>query len=240
VLRKKVHEAGFPEVTVVNKAISNLQDEFDLVVTHRDLSDRARAKTPSALLVPVDNFMASPRYDEIVELVRESKGGSAAGAPAGAHAVPAEDAGMPGGLLSDDAIVLDAPAGESRDIAITRAGGLLVASGAVDRSYVDAMHERETSVSTAMGNLLAIPHGTNEAKSAVTRTALSFVRYPEPIDWNGKPVRYVVGIAALGNEHLKLLGRIAEVFVDPEQVARLENATSPADVRAVLGEVAPV
>jgi PTS system mannitol-specific IIC component len=91
-----------------------------------------------------------------------------------------------------------------------------------------------------MGNLLAIPHGTNEAKSAVTRTALSFVRYPEPIDWNGKPVRYVVGIAALGNEHLKLLGRIAEVFVDPEQVARLENATSPADVRAVLGEVAPV
>jgi PTS system mannitol-specific IIC component len=240
VLRKKVHEAGFPEVTVVNKAISNLQDEFDLVVTHRDLSDRARAKTPSALLVPVDNFMASPRYDEIVELVRESKGGSAAGAHAGTHAAPAGDPGMPGGLLSDDAIVLDAPAGESRDIAITRAGGLLVASGAVDRSYVDAMHERESSVSTAMGNLLAIPHGTNEAKSAVTRTALSFVRYPEPIDWNGKPVRYVVGIAALGNEHLKLLGRIAEVFVDPEQVARLENATSPADVRAVLGEVAPV
>jgi PTS system mannitol-specific IIC component len=147
---------------------------------------------------------------------------------------------MPGGLLSDDAIVLDAPSGESRDIAITRAGGLLVAAGAVDRSYVDAMHERETSVSTAMGNLLAIPHGTNEAKTAVSRTALSFVRYPEPIDWNGKPVRYVVGIAALGNEHLKLLGRIAEVFVDPEQVARLESATSPADVRAVLGEVAPV
>jgi len=241
VLRKKVHDAGFPEVTVVNKAISNLEDEFDLVVTHRDLSDRARAKTPSAVLVPVDNFMASPRYDEIVELVRESKGDAAGGTRA---AAPAEAApmpgGMPGGLLSDDAIVLDAPAGESRDIAITRAGGLLVAAGAVDRSYVDAMHERETSVSTAMGNLLAIPHGTNEAKSAVSRTALSFVRYPDPIDWNGKPVRYVVGIAAVGNEHLKLLGRIAEVFVDPEQVARLESATSPADVRAVLGEVAPV
>jgi PTS system mannitol-specific IIC component len=240
VLRKKVHDAGFPEVTVVNKAISNLEDEFDLVVTHRDLSDRARAKTPSAVLVPVDNFMASPRYDEIVELVRESKGGAAAGTVGTHAAAPAEDAGMPGGLLSDDAIVLDAPAGESRDIAITRAGGLLVAAGAVDRSYVDAMHQRETSVSTAMGNLLAIPHGTNEAKSAVSRTALSFVRYPEPIDWNGKPVRYVVGIAAVGNEHLKLLGRIAEVFVDSEQVARLESATSPADVRAVLGEVAPV
>ena len=39
------------------------------------------------------------------------------------------------------------------------------------------MHERETSVSTLMGNLLAIPHGTNEAKSPIRQTAISFVRY---------------------------------------------------------------
>ena len=142
-------------------------------------------------------------------------------------------------VLSRDAIVLGGQA-RDRDGAITEAGQLLVASGAVDQAYVDAMHERETSVSTFMGNGLAIPHGTNEAKTAVSRTALSFVRYTEPIDWNGKQVRYVVGIAAMGNEHLKLLGRIAEVFVDPEQVRRLETATSAAEIRAVLGEVQPV
>jgi PTS system mannitol-specific IIC component len=74
----------------------------------------------------------------------------------------------------------------------------------------------------------------------VSRTAISFVRYPGGIDWAGKQVKYVVGIAALGNEHLKLLGRIAEVFLDDEQVRRLDAATSPAEVMAVLGEVQPV
>ena len=69
VLRKKIHDSGHPEVTVVNKAISNLTDDVDLVVTHQDLTDRAREKSPSAMHVSVDNFMASPRYDEIVEMV---------------------------------------------------------------------------------------------------------------------------------------------------------------------------
>ena len=72
VLRKKIHDAGHPEVTVVNKAISNLTDDVDLVVTHQDLTDRARQKTPSAVHVSVDNFMGSPRYEEIVEMVREN------------------------------------------------------------------------------------------------------------------------------------------------------------------------
>ena len=234
VLRKKVHDAGFPGVTVVNKAIANLHDDVDLVVTHRDLTDRARHQSPSAVHVSVENFMGSPRYDEIVELVRERNGGGAPAPPAAAE----EPAGG-AGLLDRSSIVLDGGSA-SRDDAITRAGELLVAAGAVEPAYVDAMHVREQSVSTAMGNGLAIPHGTNEAKVDVRRTAISFVRYPDGIDWNGKQVRYVVGIAALGNEHLKLLGRIAEVFTDPAQVQRLESAASADEVLAVLGEVAPV
>jgi PTS system mannitol-specific IIC component len=73
VLRKKIQDAGHGEVTVVNKAIANLDDSYDLVVTHQDLTDRARQKTPSAVHVSVDNFMASPRYDEIVQMVDEGK-----------------------------------------------------------------------------------------------------------------------------------------------------------------------
>ena len=78
------------------------------------------------------------------------------------------------GLLVAESIVLDV-ASESRDEAITRAGQLLVDAGAVEESYAAAMHDREASVSTYMGNELAIPHGTNEAKSAIKRSALSFV-----------------------------------------------------------------
>jgi PTS system mannitol-specific IIC component len=233
VLRKKVHGAGFTDVKVVNLAISDLRDEYDVVVTHQDLTARARQKTGSAIQVSVDNFMGSPRYDEVVELVRQRNGGGSA-APAAA-----DDGGASVvGLLSEASIVLDGGTA-TRDEAITRAGELLVAAGAVDASYVDAMHERERSVSTGMGNGLAIPHGTNEAKTAVRRTAISFVRYSDGIDWGGKEVKYVVGIAALGNEHLKLLARIAEIFVDPDQVRQLETANSPLDVMDVLGAVQP-
>jgi PTS system mannitol-specific IIC component len=203
VLRKKIQAAGHGEVTVVNKAISNLDDSFDLVVTHQDLTDRARQKTPSAIHVSVDNFMGSPRYDEIVELIDQSNSEGAASpkaeAPGGADA----------DVLAPSSIVLGGTA-RDRDSAIEEAGQLLVAAGAVDASYVAAMHERETSVSTYMGNLLAIPHGTNEAKSAIRRTAISFVRYDQGVDWNGKEVQFVVGIAGAGKDHLKLLGQIAQ------------------------------
>lgn len=74
VLRKKITDSGHSEVTVVNKAIANLQDDVDLVVTHQDLTARAQQQAPSAVHVSVDNFMASPKYDEIVDMVQQANG----------------------------------------------------------------------------------------------------------------------------------------------------------------------
>jgi PTS system mannitol-specific IIC component len=72
ILRNKVKKAGFDDVSVVNLAIANLSDNVDLVVTHRDLTPRARDRTPSAQHVSVDNFMNSPKYDEIVEELKRT------------------------------------------------------------------------------------------------------------------------------------------------------------------------
>ncbi len=229
VLRRKIQEAGYDDVTVVNRAIANLDPHHDLVITHQDLTDRARQKAPSAIHVSVDNFMGSPRYDEVVDLLGVTNVAGHAAPGAGPEAVAA-------GVLAEESVVLDGRA-RTRDEAIAEAGRLLVECGAVEPAYVDAMHEREKSVSTHMGNGLAIPHGTNEAKSSIRRTALSFVRYSDPVDWNGNEVRFVVGIAGVGEEHLALLGQIARVFVDPARVAELETAQSPAEVTRVLGVV---
>ena len=125
----------------------------------------------------------------------------------------------------------------TRTEAITEAGELLVDVGAVDPSYLSSMHEREQSVSTHMGNGLAIPHGTNDAKSAIRRTAISFVRYPSGIDWNGHQVKFVIGIAGAGDDHLALLSKIGKVFVDRDAVAQLEAAKSVEEVRSILGAV---
>ena len=139
-------------------------------------------------------------------------------------------------MLALDSIVL-AGAATTSEAAITEAGQLLVAAGAVEPSYVDAMHEREKSVSTYMGNGLAIPHGTNDAKGAIRRTGISFVRYPEPIDWNGKPAEFVVGIAGSGNDHMALLTQIAHVFLNKDEVDQLRQAQTPEEVKAVLAAV---
>ncbi|QIV80947.1 PTS mannitol transporter subunit IICBA [Mycolicibacterium frederiksbergense] len=230
VLRKKIQQAGFGDVKVTNSAISNLTDTYDLVVSHRNLTDRATQKTGSAVHVSVDDFMSSPRYDEIVEQLRQANGGATSDVAAPA----VEQASAAGGdALPVGSIVLNGT-GTSAAQAIDEAGSLLVAAGAVEPSYIGAMHEREKSVSTYMGNGLAIPHGTNEAKTAIRRTGISFVRYPDPIDWNGKPAEFVVGIAGAGDDHMALLTRIAHVFLDKDRVAQLRAATTAEEIQAVL------
>ena len=238
VLRKKVRAAGFDDVEVTNKAISSLSDEWDVVVTQKELTDRARQRTGSAVHVSVDQFMNSPRYDEVVELVETRNGdGDAAPEATAAAAAPAPEADAAPGdsILAPSSIVLDGTATDSAS-GIDEAGALLVAAGAVDEGYVGAMHDREATVSTFMGNGLAIPHGTNEAKSSITRSAMSFVRYPGGIDWNGNPTTFVIGIAGVGNEHLELLQKVAMTFSDPAQVKRLEDATTTDEIIEILGD----
>ncbi|MBT2249499.1 PTS mannitol transporter subunit IICBA [Arthrobacter sp. BHU FT2] len=258
VLRNKIKAAGFPDVKVTNASIANLTDSYDVVVTHQDLTERAKPSTSSAVHYSVDNFMSSPRYDEIVELVRDSNteggtsdaghaaepgigtsggaaaaGGAAAGAAAGTAAAPE---GGTGEILARESVVLTGSA-TTRDAAIDEAGRLLLARGAVDEGYIAAMHEREESVSTYMGSFLAIPHGTNAAKDHIRKSAVSVIRYPQGIDWNGKEVKFVVGVAGVNNEHLHILSSIAKVFTNKEQVARLEAATTEDEVLELFGKV---
>lgn len=69
VLRNKIKKAGVEGVTVTNKAVANLDGSEDLVITQQQLTDRARGVNPNAIHVSVDNFMNSPKYDEVVKLV---------------------------------------------------------------------------------------------------------------------------------------------------------------------------
>lgn len=66
ILREKVKKAGL-DIPVTNKAISNLTDTPNtLIVTQEELAERVAQKTPSAIHVSVDNFLVTPKYDEIV------------------------------------------------------------------------------------------------------------------------------------------------------------------------------
>lgn len=66
ILRKKMKEAQV-NVTVINTAISEIPKDADLVITHKSLTDRAKAQAPGAEHVSIDNFLKSPAYDELVQ-----------------------------------------------------------------------------------------------------------------------------------------------------------------------------
>jgi len=83
-------------------------------------------------------------------------------------------------LLDRRAVRLDATA-TGRDDAIRQCGEALVTAGAVDPSYVDTMLQRERSVSTYVGEGVAIPHGTLDGKDSVRHDAVSLVRIPDGV-----------------------------------------------------------
>jgi mannitol PTS system EIIA component len=125
----------------------------------------------------------------------------------------------------------------SKDDAIREAGEMLVEAGAVTPEYIDSMYERERSVSTYMGNYLAIPHGTNESKESIKRSALSVIRYDQPIDWDGNEVRFALGIAGYQGGHMDILSRVAIVFSDTDEVDKLLAAGSAEEIYDILNAV---
>ena len=136
-------------------------------------------------------------------------------------------------LLAESSINLTATA-ESRDDAIRQAGEALLAAGAIDASYIDAMLEREKSVSTFVGEGVAIPHGTLAGKDSVKKDALVLLRFPDGVDWDGFDVSVAIGIAAKGNGHIALLSQLATILLEPEKAEALRNATTTAEVYDLL------
>ncbi|WP_417510724.1 PTS sugar transporter subunit IIA [Microbacterium sp.] len=125
----------------------------------------------------------------------------------------------------------------TQDEALQEATDILVAAGAVTPAYVDAMKLREETVSTFMGNGLAIPHGTNETKEAILASGLSVVRYDGGVDWAGEQATFVIGIAGRGDEHLEILSQIAILFSDEDDVEKLNAAQTPDELFALLSAV---
>lgn len=68
-LKKKISEAGL-DIEVINTSINNLPDDADIIITHRDLTQRAKAKNADAIHLSVDSFLGSPIYDEIIDNIK--------------------------------------------------------------------------------------------------------------------------------------------------------------------------
>jgi mannitol PTS system EIIA component len=147
--------------------------------------------------------------------------------------------GVVSNLLDRRALALDAVAA-SREDAIRLCGRLLVDVGAVEPGYIDLMLEREQSISTFVGEAVAIPHGTLAGRDLVRRDALCVARFPAGVDWGGPTVQVCIGIAAAGDGHLGVLAELASILLEPLRAAALRAADTPEAVWEILAPEAAV
>ncbi len=139
-------------------------------------------------------------------------------------------------ILSVERISLQASAVDKTD-AIRKAGELLVKSGCVLPEYVDGMLTREQSMSTSLGNGVAIPHGVYENREHILRTGISVLQLTEGIEWDeGEKVYMVIGIAASSDEHVGVLSNLADVIDNEENLTELLKTSDPEVVVKYLGE----
>ncbi|GKW44503.1 PTS sugar transporter subunit IIA [Planococcus sp. NCCP-2050] len=140
-------------------------------------------------------------------------------------------------VLSRDNIKLNVSL-SGKEEAIRYTGSILVDGGYVDEAYIEKMLEREELTSTFMGNSLAIPHGTEDAKKNVLETGISVVTVPDGIDFGGGNIaKILIGIAGKGNEHLEILSNIAIVCSEEENIDKILNATTEEEILDLFSEV---
>lgn len=126
----------------------------------------------------------------------------------------------------------------NKEEAIRMAGEILVEQNYVLPDYVDKMFEREELTSTFMGNYIAIPHGTEDAKEKVLASGISILQLASPIDYgDGNEVKVVFGIAGKNNEHLDILSKIAIVCSDEANINKIVQAADEAELLAIFEEV---
>ena len=232
VLRKKVQDANL-DINVINLAINNLTSDADIVITHKDLTQRAKQYAPNAHHISLTNFLDSDLYSQLVKELIAAQDVSNTNH---SNIATSTDSNQPLFKLTEKDIFLGLTA-QNKEEAIRFAGQKLVDNGYVKPVYIEAMLERERLTSTYLGESIAVPHGTIEAKESVINTGIVFCQYPAGVEFGEEAddkAKIVIGIAARNNEHLDVIAKLTNALDDPNIIAKLSSTTRFDEVLAIL------
>lgn len=73
ILKKLATEKGIENITIVNSAISNLDNSADIIITQKSLTALAKEKMPNKIHLSINNFMDKNFYKEVLDKIKESK-----------------------------------------------------------------------------------------------------------------------------------------------------------------------
>ena len=233
--RNKIKSLGLG-ITVTNSSVDDIPKDTDIVVSHMKLIERAKASSPQADHVFIENFLQDSKLDELY-LILEARANSKGLEEKEIEQVQVIEKEVAttdkSSILSENNIILGLES-ESKEDAITRAGRLLVKGGYVKEGYIDAMHEREKVVTTYIGMGVAIPHGTGEAKKQIEKSGVVVLQYPNGVKFGDELAYLVIGIAGAGDEHLEILSNIATSLENPDLVEKLNSTKNKQDILSVF------
>lgn len=230
VLRKKIEDTHL-DINVTNLAINNLPTDADIIITHKDLTARAKQYAPNAYHISLTNFLDSDLYNQLVNDLIKARGQEIA-----PTTQSKTDSQQPLFKLNETNIFLGLTA-QTKEEAIRFAGQKLVEKGYVKPTYVEAMLERERLTSTYLGESIAVPHGTIEAKDDVINTGIVFCQYPAGVQFGEEKqdkAKIVIGIAARNNEHLDVIAKLTNALDDEKIIAKLATTNNILEVLAIL------
>jgi len=214
-----------PDLIVEHASVDEVPADARIVVVQANLAARAQKSAPNAQFVVINNFLSDPNLDNLYNsLVAASAAAGVGETDEETLTRKVEDPTALSIAIDRADIKIGCPS-VTKEEAIRASGELLMAHGAVDASYIDAMFERERVQSVYMGMGVAIPHGTNEAKDSVKKTCVTLHQYPDGVQWGEEKAYLVFGIAGAGGEHLQVLANVARALEDEEVVERMRTTT---------------
>jgi mannitol/fructose-specific phosphotransferase system IIA component len=141
-------------------------------------------------------------------------------------------------VLEERNVILGAKLADKSE-AVKLAGEVLIKNGYVKPEYLDDMFQREELVSTYIGNNVAIPHGLHTSGENILHSGISFIQVPDGVEFGDEEesnIAYlVIGIAGKDGSHLDILGKIAEILTDMDQIERLRCITESREVLETFG-----
>ena len=138
-------------------------------------------------------------------------------------------------LLSEKTIRVNAVFANKEE-AMRACGQLLLDAGHIEEAYIDKMIERDKVSTVYVGNGVAVPHGTKDARQFIKTTGMAIIQVPAGVDFGrGNIARILVGLAAVGDEHMDLLTEIAMICADDDRLATLLAAR---DAKTILDVIA--
>lgn len=230
-------ENGLGHIEVTNSAISNLPSDVDIVITHIDLTPLAQKKLPNAYHMSITDFLDKNQYVELAQKIADAQGGGAAPAasPAPSEAAPASGDAAPslqGGklVLSEADLVLGFD-GKTKEDVMQKACQVLAQNGAFADAdaFFKSMIKRNDTVTTFLGNGIAIPHPAKEDADQITQTRIAVIQIPQSVDWDGEPVTIAIAIAAMGDEHMDILQQVVVLYEDEAALKTLSTTNDKAE-----------